>query len=68
MTQATGSGLEIANVGTERAYFLHNGKPLLSFGGMADVTFYLNEDAYNYRRWATWLADHGMNHIRAVKS
>jgi len=32
---------------------------------MADVAFYLNEDAYDFRRWATWMADHGMNHIRA---
>lgn len=58
-------GLAIAEVGTERAYFTHNGKPLLSFGGMADVTFYLNQDAYDYKRWATWMAEHGMNHIRA---
>lgn len=58
-------GLEIAEVGTERAYFKHNGKPLLSFGGMADVTFYLNQDAYDYKRWATWMTVHGMNHIRA---
>lgn len=65
MTQSEQPGLEIAKVGTERAHFLHNGKPLLSFGGLADVTFYLNQDAYDYKRWATWLAEHGMNHIRA---
>ncbi len=65
MIQQARAGLEITEAGTERAHFLHNGKPLLSFGGMADVTFYLNEDAYDYKRWATWLADHGMNHIRA---
>ncbi|MCZ6636505.1 MAG: hypothetical protein O7G87_24170 [bacterium] len=61
----TKAGLEISEVGTESAYFRHNGKPLLSFGGMADVTFYLNQDAYDYKRWATWMAEHGMNHIRA---
>jgi len=58
-------GLAIEEAGTERAYFAHNGKPLLSFGGMADVAFYLNQDAYDYKRWATWMAEHGRNHIRA---
>ncbi len=58
-------GLTIEEAGTERAYFAHNGKPLLSFGGMADVTFYLNLDAYDYKRWAAWMAEHGMNHIHA---
>jgi hypothetical protein len=56
---------EIAETGTERAYFTHNGKPLLSFGGMADVAFYLNDDAYDFERWATWMGERGMNHIRA---
>ncbi|MCG8388667.1 MAG: hypothetical protein MJA30_24160, partial [Cytophagales bacterium] len=44
----------------ERAYFEHNGKPLLSFGGgPGDGMFWLSEDAFNYKRWADWEADHG---------
>ena len=35
----------------ERAYFEHNGKPLLSFGGgPGDGMFWLSEDAFNYKR------------------
>lgn len=49
----------------ERAYFEHNGKPLLSFGGgPGDGMFWLPGDAFNYKRWADWEADHGMNHSR----
>ena len=58
-------GLKLEQVGTERVYFTHNGKPLLSFGGLSDFIFYAAEDAYNYKLWADWAAEHGINHVRA---
>lgn len=61
----TGSGVRLTEAGTERVYFTHNDKPLLSFGGQGDFIFYLAEDAYNYKRWADWAAAHGINHVRA---
>ena len=59
------AGLTIEKSGTELAYFAHNGKPLLSFGGLSDFVFYANRDAYDYRLWADWAAEHGLNHVRA---
>ncbi len=60
-----GEGLRLEKVGTEKVYFTHNGKPLLSFGGLSDFIFYAAGDAYNYKLWADWGAEHGINHIRA---
>ena len=60
-----GTGIQLQKVGTDAAYFTHNGQPLLSFGGMSDWVFYLNEDAHDYWQWADWAAAHGMNHARA---
>lgn len=60
-----GEGLKLEKVGTEQVYFTHNGKPLLSFGGLSDFIFYGAEDAYNYKLWADWAAEHGINHVRA---
>ena len=60
-----GEGLGLKKVGTEKVYFIHNGKPLLSFGGLSDFIFYAAEDAYDYKLWADWAAEHGINHIRA---
>jgi hypothetical protein len=60
-----GEGLRLEMAGTEKAYFTHNGKPLLSFGGLSDFIFYAAEDAYNYKLWADWAAEHGINHVRA---
>ncbi len=59
------SGVQLAKVGTEQAYFTHNGKPLLSFGGLSDFIFYAAKDAYGYELWADWAAEHGINHVRA---
>lgn len=58
-------GLQLENVGTDSAYFSYHGEPLLSFGAMSDFIFYVGEDAFDYREWADWQADHGMNHCRA---
>ncbi|MHC4425715.1 MAG: hypothetical protein ACYSYV_06435 [Planctomycetota bacterium] len=60
-----GEGLKLEKAGTGKAYFTHNGKPLLSFGGLSDFIFYAAEDAYDYKLWADWAAEHGINHIRA---
>jgi len=60
-----GEGLRLEKTGTEKVYFTHNGKPLLSFGGLSDFIFYAAEDSYNYKLWADWAAEHGINHIRA---
>ncbi len=60
-----GQGLALEKVSTEKVYFTHNGKPLLSFGGLSDFIFYAAEDAYDYKLWADWAAEHGINHIRA---
>jgi hypothetical protein len=60
-----GEGLKLEKVGTEKVYFTHNGKPLLSFGGLSDFIFYAAEDAYDYKLWADWAAKHGINHVRA---
>lgn len=58
-------GLTIELNGTAKAYFAQNGKPLLSFGGgPGDMMLWLNEDAFDYKRWANWEADFGMNHSR----
>ena len=35
------AGKVLAEAGTERVYFTHNDKPLLSFGGQGDFIFYL---------------------------
>lgn len=58
-------GLRIEKAGTQKAYFAHNGKPLLSFGGLSDFLFYAAEDAYDYKVWADWADEHGINHVRA---
>ncbi len=58
-------GLRLEKAGTEKVYFTHNGKPLLSFGGLSDFIFYAAEDAYDYKLWADWAAEHGINHVRA---
>jgi hypothetical protein len=58
-------GLELEKVGTDKVYFTYNGKPLLSFGGLSDFVFYAAEDAYDYKLWADWAAEHGINHVRA---
>jgi len=60
-----GGGLRLEKSGTEKVYFTHNGKPLLSFGGLSDFIFYAAEDAYDYKLWADWGVEHGINHIRA---
>ena len=60
-----GEGLKLEKAGTEKVYFTHNGKLLLSFGGLSDFIFYAAEDAYDYKLWADWAAEHGINHIRA---
>ena len=57
-------GLKLEKVGTAEVYFTYNGKPLLSFGGLSDFIFYAAEDAYDYKLWADWAAEHGINHIR----
>src|SRR5262245_13743655 len=58
-------GLRLEQVGTEKVYFAYDGKPLLSFGGLSDFTFYATRDAYDYVRWADWAQAHSINHIRA---
>ena len=58
-------GLKLEKIDTEQVYFTHNGKPLLSFGGLSDFIFYAAPDAYNYQLWADWAAEHGINHVRA---
>jgi len=58
-------GLRLEKAGTETVYFSYHGKPLLSFGGLSDFIFYAAEDAYDYKLWADWAAQHGINHIRA---
>ena len=60
-----GQGLALEKVSTEKVYFTYNGKPLLSFGGLSDFIFYAAEDAYDYKLWADWGAEQGINHIRA---
>jgi hypothetical protein len=57
--------LRIERAGTEKAYFTHNGKPLLSFGGLSDFIFYAAEDSYDYKVWADWATEYGINHVRA---
>ena len=61
---AFGQPLRLDREGTEQVYFTYRGEPLLSFGGLSDFIFY-TADAYDYRLWADWAAEHGMNHIRA---
>ena len=58
-------GVKLEKVGAEKVYFSYDGKPLLSFGGLSDFIFYAAEDAYNYKLWAAWAVEHGINHIRA---
>ncbi len=58
-------GLKLEKIGTDQVYFTHNGKPLLSFGGLSDFIFYADQDAYDYKLWADWAAEHGINHVRA---
>lgn len=57
--------LTIAMPGSRLAHFTYRDAPLLSFGGMSDFVFYFPESAYDYRQWADWQAEHGMNHVRA---
>ena len=57
--------LQLEKLGTEQVYFSYHGKPLLSFGGMSDFIFYAAEDAFDYKKWADWQKEHGMNHCRA---
>ncbi len=57
-------GLRLEKAGTAEVYFTYNGKPLLSFGGLSDFIFYAAEDAYDYKLWADWGAEHGINHVR----
>ena len=61
----SGQGLQLERAGSEHVYFSYQGKPLLSFGSMSDFIFYAGEDAYDYRKWADWSAEKGMNHCRA---
>ncbi|MFQ6035525.1 MAG: hypothetical protein ACE5NM_06720 [Sedimentisphaerales bacterium] len=58
-------GLRLQKAGTEKVYFVYDGKGLLSFGGLSDFIFYAAEDAYDYKLWADWAAEHGINHVRA---
>jgi hypothetical protein len=60
-----GEGLRLEKARTEKVYFTHNSKPLLSFGGLSDFIFYAAEDAYDFKLWADWAAEHGINHVRA---
>jgi len=57
--------LTIAMPGSRLAHFTYRDEPLLSFGGMSDFVFYFPGSAYDYRQWADWQAEHGMNHVRA---
>jgi len=57
--------LRLEEAGTPRVYFSYQGRALLSFGGLSDFIFYASEDAYNWRLWADWAAEHGINHVRA---
>jgi len=57
--------LALEQAGTEAAYFTHDGEPLLSFGGLSDFAFFGDRDIYDWKHWADWAADHGMNHVRA---
>ena len=65
VTALSQEGLRLNKVGTEKVYFSYNVKSLLSFGGLSDFIFYAAEDAYDYKLWADWAAQHGINHIRA---
>lgn len=65
VTGLSEGGLRLEKAGTEKVYFSYNGKPLLSFGGLSDFIFYAAEDAYDYKLWADWGAEQGINHIRA---
>ncbi len=56
--------LDLARQGTDLVYFTYAGKPLLSFGGMSDFMFYADRDALDYKLWANWASNHGMNHLR----
>lgn len=58
-------GLKLSEAGTDKVHFTYHGKPLLSFGTFSDFVFYVSKDAYDYKLWADWSADHGMNHVRA---
>jgi len=58
-------GLTLERRGTAQVYFAYHGRPLLSFGGISDFIFYAADDAYDYRLWADWAAEHGMSHVRA---
>ena len=64
-TVFAGEPLKLKRIGTEQVYFSHNGKPLLSFGGLSDFIFYAAEDCYDYKQWADWAFKHGINHVRA---
>ena len=65
VTVLSGEGLKLEKIGTEKVYFSYQGKPLLSFGGLSDFIFYAAQDAYDYKLWADWAAEHGINHVRA---
>lgn len=64
-SQKAENALKLVYPGTDSVYFSYNNKPLLSFGSMSDFIFYASEDAFDYKKWADWQADHGMNHCRA---
>lgn len=64
-SQDVNKALKLINVGTDSVYFSYDNKPLLSFGTMSDFIFYASEDAYDYKKWADWQAEHGMNHCRS---
>ncbi len=58
-------GLTIQKANTEWAYFAMNEQPILSFGGgPGDIMLWLNEDAFDYKKWCDWAQRHGMNHGR----
>lgn len=62
---AFAQGLELKKKGTADVYWTHNGKPLLSFGGLSDFIFYAADDAFDYKQWADWAQAHGISHVRA---
>lgn len=64
-SQKNYDGLKLVYPGTDSVYFSYKNKPLLSFGSMSDFIFYASEDAFDYKKWADWQAEHGMNHCRA---
>jgi hypothetical protein len=60
-----GEALKLERTGIRSVYFTYRGEPLLSFGGLSDFIFYAAEDAYDYKLWARWAEQQGINHVRA---